>query len=328
MDAIKSYLNNMFSRMPQSREVLRAKEELLQMMEDKYTQLRAEGRTENEAVGQVISEFGNLEELAEQLGISREVTEANDPDAQIAMSEAEVANFIAESKRNAYRFSAGIVICILSPVVLIMLKVLDDQNFIAENLASAIGVGVLLAMIGIGVYFFVTAGVSSERYEELEHQLVNIPPQVHNQLRAAKEAYRPVMARMISIGVGLILLGLVAVTTIALLEMGDLQTGLAVVFLLVMVSVAVGMFTTAGYVSEAYDKMLNEGDYSRRNREANSVMGGVSGPYWAVVLGIYLLWSFLTMDWGTTWVVWPVAGVFYFIVSTIVNAFLAFRKKR
>ena len=42
MDAIKSYLENMFLHLPKSPEVMRAKEELLQMMEDKYNQLRGE----------------------------------------------------------------------------------------------------------------------------------------------------------------------------------------------------------------------------------------------------------------------------------------------
>ena len=48
---------------------MRAKMELGQMMEDKYNELIAEGKMDNEATGIVISEFGNLEELAEELGI-------------------------------------------------------------------------------------------------------------------------------------------------------------------------------------------------------------------------------------------------------------------
>ncbi len=39
------------------------------MMEDKYHELRNNGKSDNEAVGQVIAEFGNLEELGDQLGI-------------------------------------------------------------------------------------------------------------------------------------------------------------------------------------------------------------------------------------------------------------------
>jgi hypothetical protein len=85
MEAIKSYLNNMFKNMSSTQEVVRAKEELLQMMEDKYTELRQQGKTENEAVGAVISEFGNLEELAPQLGIAPQVTASLDPENNIAM---------------------------------------------------------------------------------------------------------------------------------------------------------------------------------------------------------------------------------------------------
>ena len=69
MNTIRNYLNAMFAGLPDTPEVRRAYEELAAMMEDKYTELMEEGLTENEAVGTVISEFGNLEELAQTLGI-------------------------------------------------------------------------------------------------------------------------------------------------------------------------------------------------------------------------------------------------------------------
>ena len=68
METIKSYLETMFANMPNTPEVLRAKQELWGMMEDKYNELISEGLSENEAVGTVISEFGNLDELADTLG--------------------------------------------------------------------------------------------------------------------------------------------------------------------------------------------------------------------------------------------------------------------
>ena len=70
MEAIRNYLETMFLHLPNTPEVLRAKQELGQMMEDKYTELIGEGKSENEAVGTVISEFGNLNELADELGLS------------------------------------------------------------------------------------------------------------------------------------------------------------------------------------------------------------------------------------------------------------------
>lgn len=58
MEAIRNYLETMFLNLPNTPEVYKAKNELWQMMEDKYTELKAEGKSENEAVGTVISEFG------------------------------------------------------------------------------------------------------------------------------------------------------------------------------------------------------------------------------------------------------------------------------
>ena len=71
MEAIRNYLETMFLNLPNTPEVYKAKNELWQMMEDKYTELKNEGKSENEAVGTVIAEFGNLDELANSLFTSR-----------------------------------------------------------------------------------------------------------------------------------------------------------------------------------------------------------------------------------------------------------------
>ena len=73
METIKNYLETMFANMPDTEETRRAKQELFSMMEDKYNELISEGQSENTAVGTVISEFGNLEDLAEDLGLTKEV---------------------------------------------------------------------------------------------------------------------------------------------------------------------------------------------------------------------------------------------------------------
>ncbi len=77
METIRNYLENMFANLPLTPEVVRAKNELWQMMEDKYTELKKEGKSENEAVGTVIAEFGNLDELSEDLGIRSFVKSEN-----------------------------------------------------------------------------------------------------------------------------------------------------------------------------------------------------------------------------------------------------------
>lgn len=81
MDVIVAYLETMFSPYPATPRLEEAKAELRAMMEDKYSELLAQGRSHNEAVGQVITEFGNLDELAPVLGISSDLRAGPTPGA-------------------------------------------------------------------------------------------------------------------------------------------------------------------------------------------------------------------------------------------------------
>lgn len=55
METIRNYLESMFSQLPNTPEVLKAKYELGQMMEDKYSELIADGKSENEVIGTIIA---------------------------------------------------------------------------------------------------------------------------------------------------------------------------------------------------------------------------------------------------------------------------------
>ncbi len=71
METIKNYLDAMFLKLPDTYEVRNAKKDLLALTEDKYEELIREGMAEHEAVGRVISDFGNLDEIAADLGLEK-----------------------------------------------------------------------------------------------------------------------------------------------------------------------------------------------------------------------------------------------------------------
>lgn len=77
-----------------------------------------------------------------------------------------------------------------------------------------------LLMIALAVYIFIMAGVKSGKYENLETTIVKIDPYLHDRIVQMKEDYRPDFARRIAGGVGLILLSVVALVTVAILEVG------------------------------------------------------------------------------------------------------------
>ena len=101
----------MFASMPNTPEVRKAKAELLQMMEDKYNELISEGTSENAAVGTVISEFGNLDELAESLSLTKEVEVARGMESEmprrfISLDEAKA--YLSNRNKKALHFG---IIC-------------------------------------------------------------------------------------------------------------------------------------------------------------------------------------------------------------------------
>lgn len=75
MEELRDYLARLFKDVPETPEMLRAKAELLQMMEDKYEELLGEGKRSDEAVQIVIDEFGSFEEIGEELGIDESILE-------------------------------------------------------------------------------------------------------------------------------------------------------------------------------------------------------------------------------------------------------------
>ncbi len=79
MDTIMNYLENMFASMPKSKQMQQLKDDLLVHMEDKYQELKRAGKSENEAIGVVIAEFGNMEEIMDEFGIDLDDDRANEP---------------------------------------------------------------------------------------------------------------------------------------------------------------------------------------------------------------------------------------------------------
>jgi hypothetical protein len=164
MNVITAYLDTMFAAYPPSPRMTEARSELHAMMEDAYTSHLDAGMSENEAVGRVITEFGNLDELAPQLGISGDIASvppaAPSPEgptalAPVTLDEAEA--YLAARRETQPALAWAQVLFILSPAVLIVLSTLSAAGAIgiAVNPAVLIGTVVLLACVAGAVTILV-----------------------------------------------------------------------------------------------------------------------------------------------------------------------------
>ena len=165
MDTIKNYLEAMFANLPNTIEVKRAKDELYSMMEDKYTELMNDGKTENEAVGTVISEFGNLDELAESLGIDKVVSEAVDSDVRVLCQE-EIIDYIRDVTRQRFTIGLGVMMCCFALVGPIIFASIGDM--IGRSGIVGIGVVLMFALAAVGVGMFIFSSVMMSQWKFLE----------------------------------------------------------------------------------------------------------------------------------------------------------------
>lgn len=320
METIKLYLENMFMNLPAGEKVDKAKRELLAMMEDKYNELKADGKTENEAVGIVISEFGNLDEIAEELGIKDTVTQANEMPQGRYVSLETAKEYMTTTAISARRIAIGVFLCVCSPIALIILGVISETNaVIPENMAGGIGLGILLILVAIAVPLFIYNGMALSKYEYLQKDSFQMDYSVKKYISELQEANKSSFALRMTVGTVICILGVIPLVMTAMIdENNDILAASAVGLLLFMVAIATLFFITGGLEEGAYNVLLQKGDYALEKKD-NKVMQSVSSVYWMIVTAIYLAWSFITKDWEFTWIVWPVAGVLFGAIAAIIS---------
>lgn len=312
MDTIRAFIEGLFAQYEDSPDIRQAKKELYQMMEDKYLDLKAQGKSENEAVGEVIAGIGTLEELEEDLNFRAkdQVLKNN-----INLTDHQVEAFLEDRKDFARKISFGVAVAIMSAVPLIFLQ---GMRFISEDLSSAIGVGLLIIMIAFAVSIFIPQGMKISKYSEFEFKDIEMTTQKKLQVEKEEERYQDIYRRKLSIGIPLCVVAVLPVIFISILfEEQETLLLTAVCFLLIVIAIGVKMIVEGSILNDSYSILLQKGDY--RNKKINTLLDFIGGVYWTLAAVIYLLWSFLTWDWDITWMVWPIAGVMYGLISAIVS---------
>ena len=102
----------------------------------------------------------------------------------------------------------------------------------------------------------------------------------------------------------------------------DYYCGLSVGLLLFILAIGVNLLVRVGMVKSSYDTLLQEGEYTKEEKLFKKKTDTFSGVYWCLTTAIYLAWSFWTMSWDITWIVWPVAGVLFAALLGVVKMVL------
>ncbi|MBO7356976.1 MAG: hypothetical protein J6U37_00420 [Lachnospiraceae bacterium] len=304
METIKSYLEAMFANMPNTKEVLKAKNELLVMMEDKYNEMIESGISENEAVGTVISEFGNLDELADDLGLKKEVKEVKERTVEekrrfVPMDE--VRAYLAAKMRSGLLTGLGVMFVVSS---------IACPIFGVTVLGVSSGVMMLMVM-ALGIALFIFNGILNSDWGFITREKCAIDMATAQYVRNEKRRYK--IPNAVCKSLGIIMCGFCWLP--AAMHFSD-RTGAGSMF--ICLGIGLLLIISSTVVMKSYKRVLYlndektvSGNYGKEDEVnyMNKTATVIMEVYWVTVTCIYLSVSFLTAAWGITWIIWPIAAI-------------------
>ncbi len=215
------------------------------------------------------------------------------------------------------------MLCILSPIVLLMLGAMSEMpNYhISENAAAGIGICVLIVLIAIAVTIFILCGMKTKKYEFMEKEDIETVYGVSGMVKEKRDAYHSMYVTQLVIGIACCICSVIPLFGTLAVSESDFYMVSAVCMLLALVAIGTYFIVRCAAKMNAMNQLLEEEDYTRQKKHENRKMSGQVTVYWLIATAIYLAWSFTTNDWDRTWIIWPVVGVlfpaFYAIVSGI-----------
>ena len=265
-----------------------------------------------------------------------------DPDTSLRKVTMEESNaYLDTVKVNSKKIALGCTLCINCAVPLLLLQAAYKAELfgISEGAAGAIGTILLLLIVAVSLVFFIPAGMALSKWDWLEKSSFETEYGVDGAVRSKAEKFEPRFIRTITLGVVTILTGVIILVGTSFMAehneamirepldgiivgfrdgSNDAMILAAAALLLFLISAGVHAIIRAGMTKDSYNKILQEGDYSKAKKE-NKIMNAIAPAYWLLVTAGYLAWSFISRNWGFTWIVWPIAGIIFGAISAVAD---------
>lgn len=270
----------------------------------------------------VSTDFLLKDELEEEESPCAAAQDDDTPLRRVTMGQA--ADYLARRRAAAPKVAFAVLLCIISPVTLILLAGMSEvQRFhISENAAAGIGLCVLLGLVALAVSIFLRTSAEAKEYRFLEEEPFETEYGVEGMVRQRQREYKDTHTRLVTVGVVLCVLAAVPLFAAMCISGSDLLYIAAVCALLVLVAIGCLALVTAGVYQGAMEQLLEEGDYTRPQKKHHKLMGTVTMIYWLTATAVFLLYTYGPHGNGQprySWIIWAVAGVLYAAVMGIVR---------
>ena len=225
------------------------------------------------------------------------------------------------------RTAAATALYIISPIPLLLLSAIaEETSFITENAAGGLGISILLVMVTAGVVIHIINGMKMSGYDFLETEDFYAEYGVKGVVEKKKDEFASRHRTAIACGVGLCIASAIPLLLSTVFTESDFIQTCMVCVILAMVSMGVYIILKYDSINESYHQLLQTGDFTPHKKYVRKKLAFLPGVYWCAVAALYLFISFRDMNWGRTWIIWPVAAVMYAAVEGIAGRMIKEKK--
>ncbi|MBU2891782.1 helix-turn-helix domain-containing protein [Colwellia sp. D2M02] len=207
----------------------------------------------------------------------------------------------------------GVVLCVCSVIPLFFFLAMAETNRLnlTGDIAAAFGVVSILLMISLGVSFFIKANQYESDIAPIENESFELAYGVHSIFDDKLRKFKPIYSKRLSVGIFLFITSAVPLLLVSILDGSSGSVLMMITVLMLMIATGIYIVAPVSAQHEAYNNILKDNCVNtvktRREKRAEQL----AAFYWPLLTAIYLGWSLWTMNWGITWVIWPVGAVLF-----------------
>ena len=261
-----------------------------------------------------------LKDNLEQAEPAQESAEEGTAPRTVSMEEANA--FLNTKEENSRRVALGAMLCILSPVALILLGGAQAFGLLnwSEETVGGVGLVILMLLIIPAVGLFIVSNLRISRYEYLEKEPVDTLYGVTGMVKDRKEKFQPIHTRYLLIGIMLCIAAVIPLFISMFFGKESFWAVVGIAAVLALAAIGVLLIIRVSIIWGSYQMLLEEEDYTRENKENSKRFGYIYGVYWCLITAVYLAWNFIGKAWDISWIIWPIAGVLFGAVVGITKA--------
>jgi len=230
---------------------------------------------------------------------------------QISLEQA--AKYIENKMEVSDLITKGVMLCVCSVVPLFFFLAMAETNRLnlTGNIAAAIGVMSILVMISIGVSFFIKTNQYKSDIAVIDYEAFELAYGVHSVFKEKLKQFRVTYNRRLSVGIFMFTISFVPLMFVSMFFSGSDIILMMLIVLILMIAAGIYILAPVSAKYEAYNNILKDSCLDTVKSKRTKRAGKLAAFYWPLLTATFLGWSLWTMDWGVTWIIWPVGAVFF-----------------